>query len=221
MSLLDLPGLGRDFQAQLTTTQVPTVGVAATFAQANNKITIAGLPAHGLTFNPAAGVMPNYFVTFSGSTAESGGTLNGNIFRILSIPSATSLVIYGTLTAATVTTIHVIPVFFLPFTATLASAWANGPTDSAGVAWPPADVTGGAAWAQLGANCAFRINYDSPSTAVVLDQYTTPSTGTPGTAPNWTDVLSASSKGLIIGGAPQACLWANGTAGTSTVSVFN
>jgi hypothetical protein len=159
-------------------------------------------------------------VTFSGSTSESGGTLNGNIFRLLSIPSTTSIVIYGTLTAATVTTIHLIPVFFMPFTGMLGNfAGQSGPTDSSGVVWPPAALKGNTARMALGANCAWRVNYDSPGTSIILDPVTTPSAGTPSTAPNWQDAISASTNGIAYGGY-QECLWANGAAGTSYASVY-
>lgn len=214
-----LSGLGNRFRPRLSCAQVPTVGVAATFANdGNGKITIAGLPAHGLTFNPAAGVMPNYFVTFSGSTGESGGTLNGNIFRLLAIPSTTSLVIYGTLTAATVTTIHVIPVFFMPFAAMLGNYMGQvGPVDSAGVVWPPAAQTGDTALLQLGANCEWQVNPDN--TATILDPVTTPASGTPSTAPAWVTQVPASSNDLVYGGV-QECLWASGSAGTSYAMVY-
>ena len=215
-----LAGLGKRFKTRLSCAQVPTVGAAATFANdGHGMITIAGLPAHGLTFNPAAGVMPNYFVTFSGSTGEAGGTLNGNIFRLLKIPSTTSLVIYGTLTAATVTTIHVIPVFFVPFAGMLGNYSGQvGPTDSAGVAWPPANLRGDSALLQLGANCAWQINYDN--TAVILDPVTTPTTGTPSTAPLWSVQVAASANGLVYGGYQEA-LFANGAAGTSYASIYS
>lgn len=216
MSLLDLPGLGNDFQSQLTTTQVPVVlGASGTYAVANNIATLTFTSAHGLTFSPAAGTMPNYFCTFSGASAQTGGVLNSNVFRILSIPSTTTITIYSTLSAATVTGASLIPLFSLPFTSQLGSTWAGM---GGGFL---ADVTGGSAWAQLGPNASWKINTDSPSTAIILDQFTTPSTGTPATAPTWADAVSASTKGFVLGGAPQAWLWAGGTAGTTTVSVLN
>src|SRR5258708_4766484 len=99
MGLLRLPTPGFDLQSQLTTAQfVIAAGAGATFAAANNIMTITFNAAHGLTLNPTAPAMPNYFITFGGSTSGLTGTgvLVGNIFRILTIPSTTAITIYGT-----------------------------------------------------------------------------------------------------------------------------
>lgn len=216
-----LRGLGNRFKTRLSTTQVPiALGASGTFANDGNGLcTLTFTAAHGLTLNPAAGVMPNYACTFSGSASEAGGTLNGNIFRIISIPSATKVTIYSTLTAATVTGASLIPVFFMPFVGQLGNyAGQVGPTDSAGVAWPPMALNGDSARLVLGANCAWRANYDN--TATLLDPVTTPASGTPSVAPVWEDIVPASTSGLAYGGYGE-CLWANGAAGTSYALVYN
>lgn len=216
-----LAGLGKRFKTRMSTTQVPVaLGASGTFANdGNNRCTLTFTAAHGLTLSPAAGVMGNFACTFSGSTGEVGGTLIGNIFRILAIPSATTIVIYSTLTAATVTGASLIPVFFIPFTQMLGNYGGQvGPTNASSVAQNPMALTGDSALLQLGANAAWRINYDN--TACLLDPVTTPSTGTPTTAPVWEDQIKASTNGIAYGGY-QECLWANGAAGTSYASVYN
>lgn len=216
-------GLGNRFRTKMQTTQIPVaLGASGTFANnGSNLCTLTFTAAHGLTLNPAAGVMPNYFFTLTGAASEAGGEMNSNIFRILGIPSTTTVQFYSTLTAATVTGASLIPVFFVPFTAMLANYGnTEGPVDSAGKIWPPAQLNGNAALIQLGANCTWKVNTDYPSTAVILDQYTTPSSGTPTTAPTWATQVPASSNALVYGDY-QECLWASGAAGTSTASVYN
>ena len=91
---------------------------AWTFAASNNIATITTTNPHGLTFNPAANTLANYFVTFAGNiTGQTGvGTLIGNTFRILTIPSTTTFTIYTTVTAATAaTTASITPVFVPQF----------------------------------------------------------------------------------------------------------
>lgn len=220
-SPLDLSGLGQRFLSRMSTTQVPVAcGASGTFANDGNGLcTLHCSSAHGLSLTPSAGVMPNFFFTVTGSSGEAGGTLIGNIFRILKLPNTTDVVFYSTLTAATVTGASIVPVFFMPFTAMLSNYGGQvGPVDASGVTQPPAALNGGAARLILGANCAWRINYDN--TAIVpLDPVTTPSTGTPGTAPAWEDAIAASGKGTGFGGY-QECLWANGSAGTTYASVY-
>src|ERR1700746_387233 len=107
MPELKLAYAGLDLESELTTTQftVPA-GAGATLSNANataggaGVITFTTNAAHGLTLNPSAGVMPNYYVTFGASmTLLTGtGTLVGNVFRILSIPSTTTFTIWGTIT---------------------------------------------------------------------------------------------------------------------------
>lgn len=221
-----LPTAGLDLQIpeQSTTQFVIAAGAGATFAASNNIMTITFNAAHGLTLSPAAGVMPNYFITFGGSTSGLTGTgvLVGNIFRILTIPSTTAITIYGTITAATVTSLTGIPVFFPPFTAGIGSAFQNGPSQVIATAgtYPLPNLGGALFNASQGANCAVR--YNPAQDAVILDPYTTaalPGGTTPAAAPTWRDLLAASASGQVWGAPPWLAVWANGTTATSRYSV--
>jgi hypothetical protein len=226
MSLLRLPTPGLDLQGSLTTTQVPIAGGASgTFANSGNLCTITTTAAHGLTLTPSAGVMPNYYVTFSGVTAQTGvGSLNSNIFRILSIPSTTTFTIYSTVTAATITAATIIPVFYPIFIAANGSSFAGGPTQTISAVvtpFPPAQLAGASFYAVLGANCTVQAALGNPvQTILLLDALTTPTTGTP-TSPTWTAVQPASSAELMWAAPPNIALWASGGAGTSTIACIN
>lgn len=226
-----LPVAGLDLQSEQTITQfVIPAGAGATFAASNNIMTITFNAAHGLTLSPSAGVPPNYFITFGGSTSGLTGTgvLVGNIFRILTIPSTTAITIYGTITAATVTSLTGIPVFFPPFTAGIGSQYQNGPSQAIATAgtYPLPNLAGALVNCALGANCAMR--YNPAQDAVILDPYTTqalapgtPGGLTPAVAPTWRDVIAASGLGQVWGSPPWMALWANGTTATSRVSVVS
>src|ERR1700690_487051 len=126
-----VPGLA--YQTELSTVQFAILASvnAWTFAAASNIATITTTTPHGLTYVPAAGTLPNFFVTFAGNiTAQTGvGTIIGNIFRILSIPSTTTLTIYTTVTAATAaTTAAITPVFIPQYAVGVGSVFAGGPT---------------------------------------------------------------------------------------------
>jgi hypothetical protein len=225
MSLLRLPTPTLDLEAELTVTQfVIPAGAGGTFSASGNIGTVTFNAAHGLTMNPAAGVMPNYFITFGGSSSAMTGTgvLVGNIFRILTIPSTTAITIYTTITAATVTSLTGIPVFFPPFIAAFGSSFAGGPTQTISAVvtpFPPAQLEGATVKCRNGANCAMRVNVDQ--TAVILDQFSTPAAGTPAVAPTWRDQIAASANGEGWFSAPWGGIWANGTTATSTFSVVN
>lgn len=219
MSDQRLPVPGLDLQSELTITQfaIPAGG-GATFAASNNIATITFNAAHGLTLSPSAGVPPNYFITFGGSTSGITGTgvLVGNIFRILDIPSTTAIKIYTTITAATITSLTGIPVFFPPFTASIGSAFVGGPTQEITTAgtYPPSNLAGAITNGVFGANCALRYNPDQ--LAKILDSTTG---NTPTTAPTWRDLIAASTNGQAYGAPPWTAIWANGTTATTTVSV--
>lgn len=223
MSLLRLPVPGLDLQSPITISQVPITLAGGSISNSGNILTVTTPSAHGLTFNPSAGTAPNYYVTFAGTSAPTGtGVLNGNIFRILSIPSTTTFTIYSTITGATLTGSTVIPVFFAPFTARGGSSFAGGPTQtisSVVTPFPPANLEGAYIYAVLGANCTVQMNMQQ--TALLLDALSTPSAGTPGTAPTWTAFQAASSNNSAWISAPWGCIWASGSAGTSTLSVVN
>lgn len=228
MTVLRLPTPGLDLETELSITQfVIPAGAGATYTASGNIATLTFNAAHGLTLNPAAGVPPNYFITFGGSTSAPTGTgvLVGNIFRILTIPSTTAITFYCTLTALTVTSLTGIPVFFPPFIAAFGSSFAGGPTQtisSVVTPFPLPQLVGGFVKARNGANCAVRVN--PAQDAVILDaQSTAALTGgtTPAVAPTWRDQIAASANGEGFYAAPWGAIWANGTTATSTYSVIN
>lgn len=213
---LSVPNL--DFQSELSIAQfVIPAGAGATFAAANNIGTITFNAAHGLTLSPAAGVPPNYFITFGGSTSGLTGTgiLVGNIFRILSIPSTTAITIYTTITAATVTSLTGIPVFFSPFTAGGGGPYGPSQVPATAGTYPLPNLSTNWVYARMAANCAIRINTDL--TAQILDSTTG---NTPGTAPAWADIAAASTNDVCLMSAPNLAVWANGTTATSKFQVL-
>jgi hypothetical protein len=224
MSDLKIALQGTVYQPELSTTQIAITATvnAWTYAQvaATNIATITTASAHGLTFTPAAGTLPNFFVTFSGNiTAQTGvGTLIGNTFRILSIPSTTTFTIYSTVTAATAaTTASITPVFVPVAQAFVGSPFAGGP-----YAGTPGVQTQGAVQATAncnlttGPNCV--VVYCPDNTGQILDQTTG---STPTTAPVQRTLLPASSQGQIWFDATGSTLInASGTAGTSRLSVI-
>lgn len=219
MSTTKLPTQGLDLQSELSIAQfVIPAGAGATFAAASNIGTITFNAAHGLTLSPAAGVPPNYFITFGGSTSGLTGTgiLVGNIFRILSIPSTTAITIYTTITAATVTSLTGIPVFFSPFTASGGGPYGPVQTPATAGTYPLPNLSANWIIAALAANAAVRYNPDQ--TAVILDATTG---NTPAVAPTWRDVIAASTSDMAFIAAPWGAIWANGTTATSRVSVLS
>lgn len=209
-----VPGL--EFQSELQTTQVPIASGAGSIAFANNIATVNFAAAHGLTFTPAAGTLPNYFVQFTGITGQTGvGTMVGPIFRILAIPSATSIQVYTTVTAGVFTAGTCIPVFVCPFIGQLGSAFINGPT-LAGVGVPPALVGAGMVNCALGANCTVQYNPDNTS---VIQDPTVPTTLA--TSPTYRNVIAASGLGQLWMMEVAVALFASGGAGTSRVSVIS
>ena len=228
----DIPLVGKEFATpEFAIAQfVIPAGGGATFANANSATVSAGgictfttNAAHGLTMTPAAGVPPNYFVSFGGSTSAITGTgvLINNVFRILSIPSTTTFTFWSTISTATVTSTTVIPVFYPSFVAgpiipgygptqTISTVVTNEPAAQLGVNWFNC---------ALGANCV--VQYNPNNTAVGLDQSTTPtSTGTPATAPTWRTLIAASGAGQFQGSYPGTAVFASGTTATSNFSVL-
>lgn len=230
MGLLRLSTPGFDYQSQLSLSQfVIPAGAGALFSNANaatvgqgGVCTITTNAAHGLTLTPAAGVPPNYFVSFGGTTSGLTGTgvLVGNIFRILSIPTTTTFTIYSTVSVAVVTAMTVIPVFFTPFTASPGTLFSGPQPLMTGVAQPPPNIGSAMVYAQLAANANIRINSDNTFSGP-LDPYTTPPTGTPAVAPTWTVAQAVSTSGCLPMLGWTAAVWAGGTTATSTLSVMN
>jgi len=233
MSDLKIAVGGLDYLAEQTTTQYAITNAANALSLAtvsagtvsNTNVTgyIATLTfatAHALTFSPAANVMPNYFIKFAAATVTGGtGVLSGNTFRILSIPSITTLTFYTTVSAATFSGASVIPVFYPVFqqallsgaaTNTLASGTTGSFATSGGY---PYYGSVQAANLTLNANCVAL--YNSDNTAIPLDA----STGiTPAVAPTFRTMLAASSAGQLRFG-PLDQLAASGTTASSFISI--
>jgi len=228
MSLMRLPTPGLDLESELTITQfVIPAGAGATYSASGNIATFTTNAAHGLTLNPSAGVPPNYFVSFGGSTSAITGTgvLINNVFRILSIPSTTTFTFYCTIASATVTSTTVIPVFYPPFTAGFGSGFAGGPTQTISTVvtpFPPPQLEAAALLFNFGANCL--IQYDATQTAVILDPQSTAALAggtTPATAPTYRTANAVSTSGLGWACAPHVGIWASGSSATSRISVIN
>lgn len=219
MSDVKLPVDGLMFQGELSTTQVPiALGAGGLFAVANNIATITFNAAHGLTLTPAAGTLANYFIQFSGVTAQTGvGTLNGPIFRILSIPTTTTITIFTTVTAATMTAATATPVFLCPFIGQQVSGFVNGPIMTA-TQVAPALVGSGIVNVSLGANCT--VQYNPDNTSVIQDALIPVSVGTLATTPTYRNLVAASSQAQQWMAGCAIALFASGGAGTSRVSVI-
>ena len=222
MSDLKIAVGGLDYFPEQSTAQfVIPAGAGATFAVANNIATITFNAAHGLTFNPAANVLPNYFIKFGGTTSGLTGTgiLVGNVFRILSIPSTTTITIYTTITAATVTSLTGIPVFYPVFQTALLSGAATG-TLASGTTGSFATSGGYPFYGTtqcvnftFGANCTALYNPDN--TGAPLDA----STGnTPSTAPRVLPFAAVSTSSQLRFG-PYDYIAASGSTATSYISI--
>lgn len=220
----NIPLAGAELFPEMSITQfVIPAGAGATFAAAASGIcTVTFNAAHGLTMQPAANVPGNFFIGFGGSTSGLTGTgiLVGNIFRILAIPSTTAIQIYSTITAATVTSLTGIPVFFPPFQQAPAAIPLAGPTQTIGgvvTNMPPALLGFADIIATLGANCV--LSYNPDQTLIPLDQSTTPASGTPAVAPTVRTLIAASAAAQVEGAYPWLILQASGTTATSRISV--
>jgi hypothetical protein len=213
MSIINVAGQSGELKTFYTLTQTTiAMGAGALFSNPNGYglCTLTFNSAHGLTFSPAAGVPANFFLTFSGASAQTGvGTLNGNYFRILAIPSTTTIQIYSTITAATLTGATAIPVFFPDFGA--------APLSGNSGAGPLANLTGNAWLGKLGANAEYFWNNDG--TIILLDQFTTPAGGTPATAPAVTLVTSGGP--FFHGRAPWGGIMCLGSAGTTYLQALS
>lgn len=225
MSDTKLSVLGLDFYPELQTSQfVIPAGAGATFSATNNIATITTNAAHGLTFSPAAGVMPNFFIQFA--TAVSGqtgtGTLLNNIFRILTIPTTTTFTIYTTVTAATVTATTFNPVFVPALFQTQNSQYGN--PNATGSNNPFPQVQSGFMNFTLGANCAIQYAPLNPAgvagtTNLFLDGSNQPN-GTPTAAPTFRNLAAASTNGQVWINPPATFIIANGTTATSSFSMI-
>jgi len=128
MSDLKIALPGSDYITELKTTQTSIAYSSNNFtvAFANGVATVTTATAHGLTFSPAAGTLPNYFFTFSGVTGSTGtGTLNGPIFQISTIPSTTTFTFATSVTGGTFTSATIQLIFMPVFQSALLSSVAN------------------------------------------------------------------------------------------------
>jgi hypothetical protein len=216
MSDLKIAVPGLDYVTELNTTQTAIAysGNNFTVSFSNNICTVTTTTAHGLTFSPSAGTLPNFFVTFSGVTGMSGtGTLNGPIFQILTIPSTTTFTFYTTVTAATVTSASILPVFIPVFQAALLTSVSDyNPNLSTGQTLP---LYGSAQCVNLTLGANLVAYYNPDNTNVVQ---TSSSGNTLATAPTKRTMLAASSGGQLRFG-PQDYLLATASSGTSYLSI--
>ena len=221
MSDLKLAVPGTVYQLEQSTAQFAILASANAWsaAWANNIMTITTTGAHGLTFSAAAGTLSNFFVTFQGNiTAQTGtGTVIGNLFRILTIPSTTTFTIYTTVTALTAaTTAGIVPVFIPQYQIGVGSAFSGGPQSGSPLATVPGTYTASANCNfTLGANCV--VNYYPDNTSIILDSTTG---STPTTAPTARTLVATSSQGQVwMDGVASTLMVASGTTATSRVSV--
>jgi hypothetical protein len=222
MSILKLGAGTLDTQSELSTTQIAITNAANAFtwSVSSNIATVTTATPHGLTFAPSAGTMPNYFVTFASVTITGGGgTVNGLVFRILTIPSTTTFTIYTTgVTSATSSGASIIPIFVAPFLSQPVSGWAGGPVQGAAGTFPssPALTNPAYCYVQQGANCATLLNVSG--NGLLYDQ----STGTQPTSSPTTRTLAAASSNFA-GWYDQGVVYlaASGSAGTTTATVVS
>jgi hypothetical protein len=187
--------------------------------QRSNIATITTAGPHNLKFDPPAGHAPTYFVSFTGPSP-----LANQIFRILSIPTATTFQIYCSVPEMVLTSTQVVPVFYPPFGGMGGSNWLNGPTQFVpGTTpvqmrqYPPAAVQAATVFCVLGENCTMRI--DQTQRAQILDAMTPI---TPTTAPEWTDFLKPEENGYVVMSPAWAAIFATGSAGgTTTLSAVS
>lgn len=236
MGEIKLPVPGIEFLQEVQTAQIAISNAtnAQTYAFANNICTVTFAAAHGITnaFTAGSGAtpstLPNYYFLFGG-TAMTGltgiGILQGPIFRILTIPSTTTLTFYTTVTAATVgaaTTFQ--PVFLLPNIPLPASGLYSGGPTLLGVAQPPPWTYAATANLLTGANCTvqyFPTNW-AGSTIPPQIVYDSTTGNTPGTAPTARSLVPVSTAAQIqcMGSGIAAIVASTTSAGTTFASVI-
>ena len=226
MSDLKIAVPGLDYQTELKITTVQRTGSTFTSLGANLAV-ITCTAAHGYSQTPTAPEAPVLFVKLSGTTSGLSGTgiLVGNVFRVVMFGTGsnsitvngtttslanTDIVIYTTVTAATVTSMTVQPAYFPVFQAALLSASANySPQQAAGVTWP---LYGSAQAVNFTTGSNTIAYYNPDNTLVPLDQS---SGNTPTTAPTVRQFGAASSYGQLRFG-PQDYFVQNAANATQT-----
>jgi len=236
MATLKTPAPGIEFLQEVQTTQIAIIqsGNNMTWAFSGNICTVTFASVHGITSAFTAGsgatpsTLPNYYFLVGG-TAMTGltgiGILQGVIFRILSIPSTTTLTFYTTVTAATSgasTTFQ--PVFILPNIPLPASGLYSGGPTLTGVAQPPPWSYASEYNVTTGANCTVQYAPGNWAGSTVTPQivYDATTGNTPGTAPTMRTLVPVSSVGQIaMGTAGNGVIVASTTsAGTTYASVI-
>jgi hypothetical protein len=194
MSILNIGYPNRGYAPEIT---IPGLANAITVSSAsfsNSICTVTTSAAHGFTFTPSsATTAPNLYFMFdstittgsTGISAQSGtGTLVGQVFRILSIPSTTTFTFYTTVTAATFTSC-VVSAVFLPTSllGNSASSIALQPQ-----AYPAGNTSPGIV--QMTGGTSILAAYNTTNSPIGLDA----SFGnTPGTFPTYRAIALASS----------------------------
>jgi len=232
MSDLKIALGGNDFIAEQSTTQIAIANATNAFTLATVSAglvsgtnttgyvgTLTFASAHGLTFSPAANILPNYFIKFASATVTGGtGILTGNVFRILSIPSTLTLTFYTTVSAATFSGASVIPVFYPVLQQSLLSGAATGVVSGASNSFT---VQGGYPYygsvqcANITAGSNTTVYYNPDNAGVPLDAQTGI---TPSTAATVRSLLSAAGGGQFRLG-PYDYVAQTGVAGSQTTFI--
>jgi hypothetical protein len=236
MSQEKMPIIGQEWLQEVQTTQIAIINStnAMTLSFSGNICTVSFATAHGITSAFTAGsgttasVLPNYYFLFGGTafTGVTGtGTLTGPIFRILSIPTTTTLTFYTTVTAATAGTSTTFqPVFLLPNIPLPASGLYSGGPTLTGVAQPNPWIYPTTANIITGANCTVQYcpsNWAGSGNALQL-VYDATTGNTPTAAPTMRTIVPASSQGQLsmMTAGTGAIVASTTSAGTTYASVM-
>lgn len=213
MSLMKIGGFGiNNYQTQGTITTVSRACAASGgfTALGSNLVKITCSAAHGFSFTPTAPELPVAFVKLGGTiTGQTGtGTLVNNVFRVVALGTGsnsitvggtttnlanTDIVIYTTVTAATVGTSTTVQPCYFPYfiAASLTTTASPNAYNSVSTTYTPYNASQGTATTFItgqsgnaSANLAIYMNVDN--TLVPLDNTTG---NTPGTAPSQTGLL--------------------------------
>jgi hypothetical protein len=247
MSLMKIGGYGiNNYQTQGTITTIARACAASSgfTSLGSNLVKITCSAAHGFSFTPTAPEFPVAFVklggTISGQTGT--GTLVNNVFRVVALGTGsnsitvggtttnlanTDIVIYTTVTAATVGTSTTVQACYFPYfiAASLTTTASPNSYNSVSTTYTPYNASQGTATAFItgtngvnsgtpGSNVSIFANVDN--TLVPLDNTTG---NTPGTAPSQLGYLTAAYVGGTFNFGPGDYLAVNGVTGTQTCYV--
>jgi hypothetical protein len=241
MSLMKIGGFGiNNFQTQGTITTIArTCAASSGFTSlGSNLVKITCSAAHGFSFTPTSPELPVAFVklggTISGQTGT--GTLVNNVFRIVAIGTGsnsitvggtttnlanTDIVIYTTVTAATVGTSTTVQPCYFPYyiAASLTTTASPNAYNSVSTTYTPYNASQGSTLAFCGAmssslysaNVGAYFNVDN--TLVPLDNTTG---NTPGTAPSQLGFTPVQYVTGTVAFSPGDYLVVTGTTGSQT-----